>query len=49
MPTDSTLARPRSAVRHRTASTNVLMVIASITGLAAVGIAALVVAMGFFG
>jgi len=47
MPT--ALARPRSAVRHRISSTNVLMVIAAITGLFALGIAIVVVAMGFLG
>ena len=47
MPT--ALAHPRSTVRHRVSSTNVLMVIAAITGLFALGIAIVVVAMGFLG
>jgi hypothetical protein len=45
----SSLARPRSAVRHRVSSTNVLMVTASVTGLLALGIAFLGVTMGFLG
>lgn len=45
----STLARRPSPVRHRVSSTTVLMVIAAFTGLLALGAAALVVAMGFFG
>jgi hypothetical protein len=36
-------------VRHRVSSTNVLTVIAAITGLLAMAAAALVVATGFFG
>lgn len=49
MPNAPSLARPHSAVRHRASSTNALVVIASITGLLALAIAALVVVMGFFG
>jgi hypothetical protein len=47
MPTNSSSAQRRPAVRHRAGSTNALMVLASVTGVFALGIAVVVVVMGY--